>query len=114
MSHRSGWSVFRHGRYCKLTVFSGSSTWSNKGNLAWYLQSSSNCTYSATVTSGCQADYYLLQWTTTEKQVKAYLNKTKDFTGVVYASSLPSDDYFARVTRDSGGTNNGTITFSKN
>lgn len=96
------------------TVSSNSPSWENKSTaLAWNLQADSLCTYSATVTPGCEANYYLYQWTTTQSLTARFLNRRASFSQYVKATALPSDDYYAKVIRVSGGTNNGTVTFSK-
>lgn len=91
-------------------------TWSNKNNTwAWYLHSPEACYFSGTVTSGCEANYTLYEWTfaQSEYEICSLKNKTYNFKSYISASDLYEDDYFARVEYVSGGINNGTVTFKK-
>ena len=98
------------------SVKSDSRTWDNKNNKwAWYLNSPAGCDFSATVVSGCKANYTLYQWAfaPSEKEILSKPNQYFNFSSYISSDYLVADDYFARVEYVSGGINNGTVTFSK-
>lgn len=98
---------------CKLT-FTCVITWDNKNNTwAWDLLNDSPCVFKGTVTSGCSAYYALYQWTFNQDEQEVFSKTKRSSNFRLTSTTIPADDYFARVTYSSGSINNGTLTFSK-
>ena len=96
------------------SVKSNSRTWDNKNNtLAWDLLNDSPCVFKGTVTSGCSAYYALYQWTFNQDEQEVFSKTKRSSNFRLTSTTIPADDYFARVTYSSGSINNGTLTFSK-
>ena len=96
------------------TVKNTSTTWDNKNSTyAWNLNASEDCKFYGDVSSGCVASFKLYQWTLGEVEVSKADNVVSYFAKYIYANKVPVDDYFTRVTYNSGGTINGDVTFEK-
>lgn len=103
-----------YGDTVSYTVASGAKTWTNKNDLAWYINSAKNSYYRAEVTKNCTGKYYFMRWTTgSDYAIIDGKEKSSDFSIYISSSKLGADDYYAKVEYVSGGVNNGTIKISE-
>lgn len=89
--------------------------WNNKGESAWILNSSSNCQFSATKTSGTgKATFAIYQWTTGNDYERGKWTSVDHVNATdLIGNPVASDDYYSKVTLTSGTSLKGNVKLSK-